>query len=1649
MAQDSHLFTGMKRDTHPIRQDSKFLWEAHGIRFTAMDDSTLLSLTNEKGTKKELEMTGNYLGHCVLGEYLIVFTADTDSQNYIYRVTNSNDTWTSERLYKGTLNMDTDHPIETLGIYEGEFVQKVYWVDGKNQPRVINVVADKLYEDKLNTNNTDDEKQAIVYPEGCFEFVQELQLKEEVTVTRTEGGGAFSPGVIQYAFSYYNKYGQESNIFYITPLYNVSPSNRAGSPEETVANSFHIKITNFETRFQYLRIYSIHRTSYESTPAVKIVTDIEINLNSKTTAINYIDTGLNGDDLDPTKMLYIGGESIIANAITTKDNTLFLGNIELIRPSILDSVKAKLISEVVVYQSFRRIKLGGNNLGTFYDYNNQLANGNPATFKVGETYRIGVQFQHKNGKWSEPVWIGKDLTIDETNKPKIITYSSGDKYLFVPAIELNISAIEGWLKSNGYIKARSLIVVPSVYDRTIMCQGILCPTVFSIKDRLTNIPFAQSSWFFRPISEAKDNTVDIEKGATITSKHLAPLLSGRDRGAEIQNMVDSTFVAANYAAKKDKATNNNAFFVDQSIVTFHSPDIEFDDSTQQALNNNDFELKIVGIVDFQSNAGDITLQTSSAVPAPNDNGFFHKSMLSTNYENKSLVSGMFYKSHIIDDDGSDIQAYKADKDDWELNWLVYPWQRNGSLNNDTARAENKGTRTSMLKKKTISNIKFSPSTTWLNSTQQWTPAQGITPVSIFNSNEMALVKIPTPKNSELSAMNYYGNIDTLVTTDTKYTFYLCPNEGVDLGKGKAVNPFTNPSIEEIDETYRFVGDRAEQLKLTKEPVRMKYKSTPHAVFAFNFLKEDSSSSPIILPKINNTLNKAETVTSVPFWIDSDVDADIIYSKGSEAINIFNIAGGTPADITGWLDKKYPLGTEDDILYAIMVDEMSLETEKLADLYSWTTVQEEYYYSQTDHYTINVKRWSKMTLTSSDVGKQYYTDEEDTVVRYWKVVDRLGDGTLFILLSTKSDIPTTNYKISQTNITMTTPPKSFLYLAELRRKNAPDNRFGGDTEEALKNNSWIPAGPTWTIGDTEQPNVRVWYGDTYYQRYDCLKTYPYADDDENSIVEIASFMCETRVNIEGRYDKNRGLLSNIYMSPTNFNLLNDVYNQKDNFFNYRILDKQYYRNTKYPSQVLWSLEKSYLEDVDSWTTMTLANSTELDGKAGTLTSLNVFNDTLLGFQEKSLNQIMFNSRVQIPTSDGVPVEISNNYKLEGSRVINDVIGCQSKWSIAKSSSGLYFVDNSTDTLYLYNGELKNVSDAQEGRYWFKERHTSGDDYLRLNYDFNNKDLYVISRDKEALCYSEMVGTFTSLMPYKDTVMFNVNNEWFSLKNDSSNTVLWSNFKGDYNYFYGKYSEPSFTYICNDNATYTKIFDTIEYRADIYDKDHNLLHKKTFDYIKAANEYQESSLGNDFKKKFRVWRAQIPRQKLSRARIRNPWAAITLGFNKPLDKHKTYGADNYNDNFNCVSINFANYAVPVEKLTTVATVIGSASGLLKVPIWMRLVDDEHGIFATSLNSIIPSEHANQRVVFEFDNIELPKWFKVVFWNGTSNVAFRLKVRYPYEENIVVWFYQGSTEVFRKDLSPALAFNVYDKDGNVISDDPYKYHFILHDISTKYTV
>ena len=1440
LKKEQHFFKGMQRDLSVSKFNPEYAFDAQNIRITARDNNTLLTVTNERGNKEiplqspsgdPVVIDGVLLGQNVLNNYVTLFTKGTNDN--IYRLENKGTYFETLLLFSGNLNFSTDYPIENIGVYENDNIQKVYWIDGLNQSRVINIVATDGVKAKWDNNS--------------FNFVQDLGLKETVTVTRNDlASGSFSSGVIQYAFTYYNKYGQESNIFYTSPLEYISFASRGASPEEKVSNSFTITIENADTRFDYVRVYSIHRASIDATPNVLNVVDIPINPSNTTEqlTLTYVDNGTTGISVDPTELLYVGGEDVVFGTMTQKDNTLFLGNANIQRKlvgiDIINKVKGGNISFGSKYVG-NFVQASG-----FYPYKNSLYLGSKIkSFKYLEWYRFGIQFQHKSGKWSEPVWVN-----DAYNGPD---YEGGYEGVH-PSYTNSLSLVQAMYSlssdviqsatEQGFTRVRGVVVYPSLTDREVIAQGILCPTVYNVGDRFSNSPFAQASWFSRPnlafdIDHNQNNwtgltsswsdyanskaavirntnttlTIDpgtsqertilidiVNKGAWAEFRHNRPIPNNWERGSEIQclaNVPSSPYVSQSGSDLNSWSANHaEYFFIDQSILTLHSPDIEFDEEVQN-LDSSGLKLRIVGIVPMTGNASDIDIQVSTPANDTNKMGFYKEfvGVENNSYHGlKNLVSGAYWFDKMtdmekVDDDHGYTEAF-----------MVYAWHRNGSLNNQGPVTE--GTRTAMLDKKKISNMKFSSfsyflSSPWLAYRDNDNNHTGITGVSIFNSNEQSLVRIPSPANSGLGDLNYYGNIDKVLAAtrvDDSYTVTMRFQDGerTETLNRKDGYPIVVTGVNTA-ETYAhqlFVGGsfpiqfvkRSDGAQLTRVPngtdaVRIKYKSTPHAVFALNWTKDGKQ---VVLPT-NRETNYQE----------------------------------------GWTVNPVTPNTNDTHFF-------------------WNPAAK------------------RITDTSSTIKDDVYQD---------------------VISTYTSNFYDNNY--------------SYLFLAELYNDNV-QNRFGGQTEEAFENNHWLPAGEPYSLLNADGTPVNyliISYteGDTFFQRYDCMKVYPSTLEDQNSVNEIVSFMCETRVNIEGRYDKNRGQISNLSMTPTNFNMMNPVYNQANNFFNYRAINHSKFNLNYFPNTITWTKEKQLGSIIDTWTNITMASTLDLDGDKGEVVSLNTFKNEIFAFQRMGLSNILFNSRVQIPTSDGMPIEITNGLKVSGKRYISNTIGCANKWSIAESPSGLYFIDNETNSLYLFNGEIVSLSDKLGFRQWISAHNVHvnwepvGYNNYRSFYDKNNNDVYFTYKD-HCLCYSELINQFTSFMSYEGVpAMFNVSSDFYAFKDGK----MWEQFAGDYNMFFGEYKPFSITFVANAEEPNDKIFNTVEFRADSWDGD-TLINNKTFDTLDVWNEYQHGTtpltnmLGHPspLKKKFRIWRANIPRAIVNnRDRIRNTWAYIKLGMNTP--------------------------------------------------------------------------------------------------------------------------------------------------------------------------
>lgn len=1435
MYSDNHIFAGLQQDVSISKHPAHLLCDALNIRMTAREGQTALSLTNERGPQKLsfafkyyngsawatqaewddaagengdfvalTSIEGTYIGHCVLNNYVVIFTHIDDTHDAIYRVDMVEKIAT--RIYLGNLGLSVDYPIQALASYENKNIQKVYWTDNKNQPRIINIAPSedmsKLYIDY----NDDGEPVVIRYNNQVLDFSPELALNEEVTVTKHYSGGTFAPGVIQYAITYYNKHAQETAIAIVTPLYYISPYGRGGSPEESCNNSFTITINKVDRNFEYLRIYSIQRTSLNGTPICKRLQDIEIG-NQNT--ITYIDTGTNGDIVDPTSLLFLGGEEIKAETICQKDGSLFLGNITLKRPSLTPDIKSSLgtyfgTNKISPYNSTSSSKLEYESreckctrvaTSGDFSYASTLVE-NCAGFKKYEYYRLGIQFQYKTGVWSEPVWImdhkiekigNGNSTASNTPTLQMGTYVDGAltkgevPFNSIIKTKLNSGLINS-LKALGYKKVRPLIAYPSLINRTIIFQGVYDHTVYRYCDRYGSDPnadtfstsdvghlHAQASWIFRPLSK---KTLNEDWIAT----NYGGVISGSG-GGELVSLFNDTyhngiFQPYMYSTEIQGAFKINTRFHSEdettAMGTINSPDILWDTDVRGYSFSSGIKVGRVAFARCDINYGDIDVTTSSGTISGLGAGFVHRPIRTQG--NGALISQPAYQDSLVDDNGTNYGVNEKAK--YPVSWPIYMWQRNGSLNNDV----NRSGRSAMLQTKKISNYKIA---SFLNYGGRY-DSYNVNDVKIFSSDEVQYIKV--------GGKPYMGNIDTLLLP-TSTGFY-------------------------------FSGD----------------------------------------PRATN-------------W-----EEQAVYTRRAD-----------------WRLQK---GTRNSTTDVGLLSEWNYESHTWRD--SWEG-------SPWTDFGDNVPG---LGSTRDGVRMKYKSTPHAVIY---------GD---MITLSDTIPIPDTYV--------------GGLPIVEVFEPYNAETLYGGTSTDAMKAIQWIPAGPAVNLATTA--DIKWTWGDTFFNRWDCLKTYAFSKEDQNQVVDILSFPVESHINLDGRYDRNRGQSSNLNMSPINYNLMNPVYSQLDNFFSYRIMDEDYYKLNQFSNQVTWTPEKTQGADVDNWTSVTLASTYDLDGSKGQVRVLRTWKDTIYCFQDTGISQLIFNPRVQIPTSDNVPIEIGNSYKMEGKRYLTESIGCINPSSVCETPLGLYFLDSVSRDLYMIGGNgLTNLADKCNMVTWFNgvpsEKWKPSGYTSKVFYDQGNQDVY-ISTSTKTLCFSEKLAQFTSFMSYQNiAAMFSIGPKFYTFSRGVSNITLWSMFEGTHNEFFGTFEPFSISFISNANSASDKTFLNLEAQVDFYDavtdsgtepfkhktnpiNSKRLNPKKFFDTIRVQTEYQDtgivpltwknfrsfgnssSYLGSNTAKRFRIWRVEIPRDKsdvvtvqnVTRKpklfdRIRNTWAKVTLTSNPPTDSSTT--------------------------------------------------------------------------------------------------------------------------------------------------------------------
>lgn len=539
-----YSFQGMNRDLSEGKHPAEFFYEANNIRFLTTSEVITGGIAFEKGNEKKVSLpsieirngkstvvtstgqnlkytygneidtqldsgklqnlSGNQviIGHAATRNSLVLFSTDENNMDCIWEVDMSN--YNIKLLYVRNLNFSKNNPIQTVYNYENENIQKVYWVDGKNQIRFMNLrhsIANGFLEELIDVNS------------NTINFVGNFQISQPV-IKEVVSGGNHTSGMVQYAYNLYRLNSSQTKLSPLSPLVALSKGKGLGGGKlnEIVGSTPVVEINNLDKEYTHIKVYAIKYTSYNQIPSISLIEDQEIPSNRKVTVF---DDGNIKEQMSLEQLLFLGSDPIIPQHIETKDNILFPANIKEKNFDVtidtraysfpVSSATTKVFDGITSTNEFKEAGhivntteffvpekhdsinlnfdkykhlpnstvLGGEGKYIKYEViqDNTITNPEDYRFyKDNEVYRFGLSFYNRLGQSSLPKWVA-DFKMPEGNlegKYNTIKFTLKPEFYVWLNTASNFASEDD--KPVGY---RILRANRTLNDRTIITQGFL------------------------------------------------------------------------------------------------------------------------------------------------------------------------------------------------------------------------------------------------------------------------------------------------------------------------------------------------------------------------------------------------------------------------------------------------------------------------------------------------------------------------------------------------------------------------------------------------------------------------------------------------------------------------------------------------------------------------------------------------------------------------------------------------------------------------------------------------------------------------------------------------------------------------------------------------------------------------------------------------------------------------------------------------------------------------------------------------------------------------------------------------------------------------------------------------------------------------
>jgi hypothetical protein len=318
--------------------------DATDIRITTTNGESLGAFTNIQGNVESFTLptagspddpfgawtsTGimEVIGYATIRNRIILFVADdTESNGWIFDV--QYDTATRVlmpgfpvlKYYNAGLNFKKKWPIEALGRFESDCIQRIYWTDYNNFFRSINIENANLVNLALG--------QVDIFPDITY---------TQPILTAITSGGALMTGEYQIAYKLTTFDGKETlvsppgNLIHVVSDPDLGASYQYNGDMLPAINSGKALNITVDTS-NYLTFESISFLSlyYESANAVPVAKFIETIIIGTQTSVTFIYTGTEGT-IFPLELFQFTSKNYpfkTPKTIAFKDNSLIIANIK-------------------------------------------------------------------------------------------------------------------------------------------------------------------------------------------------------------------------------------------------------------------------------------------------------------------------------------------------------------------------------------------------------------------------------------------------------------------------------------------------------------------------------------------------------------------------------------------------------------------------------------------------------------------------------------------------------------------------------------------------------------------------------------------------------------------------------------------------------------------------------------------------------------------------------------------------------------------------------------------------------------------------------------------------------------------------------------------------------------------------------------------------------------------------------------------------------------------------------------------------------------------------------------------------------------------------------------------------------------------------